>query len=91
MSIIKSRLNKKDIESLGFTITMEETKPYGRYLQGFYKYKDYFKLEISVSDLKDAESVYVRLSENHFRGNVKGYLKTKEELKNIVEFMTSSR
>lgn len=82
---------KKELEDLGFEITMHEVKTYGEYFTGVMKYKYYFKLEISVSAVKGNKNIYIRLSENHYRGNVNGYVSKISDVKPIIDFMTRDR
>lgn len=83
---------KEYLEKLGFTITSEEIKSYGTYYTGIMKYNPSgFKIQINVSIVKNSKNPYISISENHYRGNMNGYIKDFSEIKTIVEVMTRDR
>lgn len=81
------KITKEELEKLGFSIIMDELKPYGNYFTGLLKCKHYDKIEVSVSNINDRNNSYTRVSNNHFMGNLRGHIKNIEELQTILNVM----
>lgn len=77
-------LDRKDIESLGFIVKEEETKPYGYYLTATIKHDNY-TTTLTYSFLRGKEEIYIHLSNSHYSGNGHYYIKNKLELSKLMK------
>lgn len=82
------KITKEELEKLDFNIIMNEIKPYGEYFTGLLKCKSHDKIEVSVSNANDSNNSYIRVSNNHFMGNLS---KNIDELETILNVMTRER
>lgn len=82
------KITKEELKKLDFNIIMNEIKPYGEYFTGLLKCKSHDKIEVSVSNVNDCNNSYIRVSNNHFMGNLRGYFKNIDELETILNVMT---